>query len=155
MKTTNHPPLIAYLNVNDAAAAIAFYQTAFGASERYRLTNPADGKIAHAELDLNGSMIMLADEQPAFGKSPATLSGTSVKFSLMVEDADAAIDKAAAAGATTLMPATDMFYGYRAGCLRDPFGHEWMVQHDIQKLSDEEIQARWAAMGADGCCGGN
>ena len=89
---------------------------------------------------------MLSDENPAWNKSPQTLGGTPVKFSLMVENADAAIAKAVAAGATPLMPATDMFYGFRSGSVRDPFGHEWMLQHEIEKVSPEEMQKRWSAM---------
>ncbi len=142
----SYPPFSPYITVHNAAEAIAFYQKAFGATERFRLADESTGKIGHAELTLRGSLLMLSDENPAWNKSPQTLGGTPVKFSLMVENADAAIATAVAAGATQLMPATDMFYGFRSGSVRDPFGHEWMLQHEIEKVSPEEMQKRWNTM---------
>ncbi len=146
MNTPSYPAFSPYLTVHNAAEAIAFYQKALGAEERFRLTDEGTGKIGHAELSLGHSLLMLSDENPAWSKSPQTLGGTPVKFSLMVENADAAIAKAVAAGATLLMPATDMFYGFRSGSVRDPFGHEWMLQHEIEKVSPEEMQKRFTAM---------
>ena len=150
MKSPAHdyPPIIAAIAVHGAAEAIEFYKNAFGATERYRLVDPDSGKIGHAELNLNGSMFMLSDENPQWNKSPQTLNGTTVKFCLMVENADVAIEKAVAAGATPLMPAGDMFYGYRCGTVRDPFGHEWLLEHVIEEVSPEEMQRRWDAMGS-------
>lgn len=142
----DYPPLIGSIAVKGADQAIEFYKNAFGASERYRLTDPGSGKIAHAELDLNGGMIMLSDENPDWNKSPETIGGTTVKFCLMVENADEAFEKAIAAGATELMPVTDQFYGYRCGNVRDPFGHEWMIQHFVEEVTPEEMQRRWDAM---------
>lgn len=144
--THDYPPLIPYLAVHDAARAIAFYQTAFGAAERYRLTDSPSGKVGHAELTVNGSLIMLADEFPGFAKSPATLGGTPLKFCLMVENADVAFHRAVAAGAEVVRPVNDEFYGYRCGTVRDPFGHEWMLQHEIEKVSPAEMQKRWDEM---------
>lgn len=146
MSTLAYPSFSPYITVHDAAKAIAFYNAAFGATERFRLADATSGKIGHAELDLQGSLLMLSDENPAWNKSPQTLGGTPVKFCLMVENADAAIAKAIAAGATPLMPAGDQFYGFRSGSVRDPFGHEWMLQHEIEKVSPEEMQKRWDAM---------
>ena len=68
----------------------------------------------------------------------------------MVENTDAAVERASAAGATVEMPPADMFYGFRCASLRDPFGHQWMVQHEIEKVSPEDMQTRWAAMLASG-----
>lgn len=149
MNTPAYPPLISSLGVKDAARAIEFYKAAFGANEVYRLTDSASGRIGHAELEINGSMIMLSDEFPGFNTTPQTLGGTPVKFCLMVENADAAFDRAVAAGAEVLRPVSDEFYGYRCGNLRDPFGHEWMVQHEIEKVSPGEMQKRWDAMVKD------
>ncbi len=149
--TTEYPSLIAYLKVNNATAAIEFYKTAFGATERQRLTHPETGKIGHCELDLNGSLLMLADEQPGFGKSATTLGGTPVTFCLTVENTDAAIERACAAGATSQMPVMDMFYGFRCGSIRDPFGNEWMLQHPIENVSHEELQKRWSKMVQKDC----
>lgn len=136
----DYPPVSSYLAVGDAAKAIAFYQAAFGATELYHMK--MGDKIGHCELMINGTHFMLADEFPGMNKSPATLGGTAVTFCLIVADADAAIEKAVAAGATLLRPAANQFYGFRSGSVRDPFGHEWMLQHILEKLSPAEIQQR-------------
>ena len=150
----NYPPMSPYLTVRDASKAIEFYQSAFGATELYRLTDPASGKIGHAEIMLNGSHFMLADENLAWGnKSPQTLDGTAVKLCLMVENTDTATARASAAGATVEMPPCDMFYGFRCAAVRDPFGHKWMIQHEIEKVAPDEMQRRWAAMMKDGTGG--
>jgi uncharacterized glyoxalase superfamily protein PhnB len=144
---SNYPAMSPYLTVRDANQAIKFYQTAFGAKELFRLADPVSGKIGHAEIMLNGSHFMLADENLDWGnKSPQTLDGTAVKLCLMVENTDASVARASAAGATVEMPPTDMFYGFRCASLRDPFGHKWMIQHEIDKVSPAEMQARWTAM---------
>ena len=144
-----------YLTVKGAAKAIEFYIAAFGAKELFRLEDPASGTIGHAELTINGSHIMLSEENPAWGnKSPETLSGSPIKLCLMVEDTDAAVARAQAAGATVDMPPSDMFYGFRSGSVRDPFGHQWMLQHEIEKVSPEEMQKRWAEIAKAGCTGG-
>ena len=148
MSKLSYPPLSASLVVNDAEAAINFYRRAFGATERYRLTDPSSGKVGHAELDVNGSMFMLGEENPKMNKSPQTLGGTPVKFCLMVDDADAVFEQAIAAGATSQMPLANMFYGYRTGSLIDPFGHEWLIQTLIEEVSPEEMQRRWNEAGS-------
>ena len=145
-KATHYPPLIPGLAVKDAAKAIEFYKAAFGATELFRLNDPETGKVGHAELRVNGSLIMVADEYPAYNKSPATLGGTPVKICLMVADVDAALERAKQAGASVIMPAADQFYGHRSACVADPFGHEWLLQHEIEKISPVEMQRRWNAM---------
>jgi PhnB protein len=144
-----------YLTVKDASRAIAFYQAAFGATEIFRLTDPHSGIIGHAEIIINGSHFMLSDENPGWGnKSPLNLGGTAVTFSLMVENADIAVERARVAGATILMPPTDMFYGFRSASISDPFGHSWMLQHEFEKVSPDEMKKRWNAMqtsGETGC----
>lgn len=150
MNSLEYPPLAPYLTVVDAAKALEFYREAFGAVERYRLVDKNSGKIGHAELLIQGSLVMLAEEDPAWNQSPQTLGGTPFKLSLMVDDPDAAIEQAERAGASVLMPAQDQFYGFRCGSIRDPFGHEWMLQREIEKVSPEEMQRRWDAM-LDGC----
>jgi PhnB protein len=117
--------LTPYLCCADAAAAIAFYQVAFGAVEVERWTAD-DGRIGHAELDLQGNVVYLADEHPEIGVvSPATLGRTPVSFVLEVADADAAVEQAVAAGATVERPVTDNPGGRRAGWIVDPYGHRW------------------------------
>ncbi|CAM2885290.1 VOC family protein [Rariglobus hedericola] len=150
---TNYPAFSPYLSVNNAAQAIEFYKAAFGATERLRLTDKASGKIGHAEILIGGNLVMLNDENPQWGnKSPLTLSGSPITFCLMVDNADAALERAVSVGATVLMPASDQFYGFRSASIADPFGHQWMLQHEIEKVSPEELQKRWSTM-SGGCTG--
>lgn len=142
----DYAPLSPSLAVRDAARAIEFYKAAFGAEERFRLVDPESGKIGHAELTINGSLVMLADEYPAHNTAPQTLGGTPVKLCLMVPNADALLEQAKRAGATVVMPPQDQFYGFRCGSVQDPFGHIWLIQHEIEKVSPAEMQKRWDAM---------
>ena len=135
-----------YLRLRDAARAIDFYCRAFGAREKFRLTEPS-GRIGHAELVLGPAILMLSDEYPEFGiYGPASIGGTSFTIHLHVDDADAAIRRAVDAGATLLRPAADQLYGERSGTIRDPFGHEWNVGHEIERVTPEEMQRRYDAM---------
>lgn len=119
-----------YLCVRDGAAAIEFYKTAFAAEELQRYEH--EGKLGHATLRINDSLLMLADEfldmEELVGNvAPDTLGGrTTFSINLSVDDADAWFDRAIAAGATVIRPVTDEFFG-RHGKLRDPFGHVWSV----------------------------
>ena len=138
--------LFAYLRMKDAAKAIDFYQRAFGASEKFRLCEPS-GRVGHAELDFGGTTLMLSDEFPEYGiRGPESLGGTTLTIHLHVDDADALIRRAVAAGATVVRPATDQFYGERSGTVRDPFGHEWNIGHEIEKVSPAEMQRRYDAL---------
>jgi uncharacterized glyoxalase superfamily protein PhnB len=138
--------LFAYLHVRDADAAIAFYERAFGARQRLRLTD-GQGRVGHAELDLDGHTLMLADELPEEGiHGPQSIGGTSVTLHLHVDDADEVIRRAAQAGATIEREPEDQFYGERSGCVRDPFGHRWNIGHAIEVVSPEEMQRRYARL---------
>lgn len=140
----------AYLAVADSAKAMDFYTAAFGATEALRLAAP-DGTVAHGELKIGNSLIYLAEENPDWGNiGPATLGGTSVRISLEVEDVDSVVETAVTAGAEVLMPVDDQFYGYRAGRLGDPFGHQWLVSTKTEDLSAEEMQRRFDEMMAGG-----
>jgi PhnB protein len=140
--------LTPYLIVRGAAAAIDFYKAAFGAEERMRLTDPA-GRIGHAELGIGGAMVMLADEHPEFGAlGPAALGGSPVKLHLAVADADAAAERAVAAGATLLRPVADQFHGNRSGMVVDPFGHSWFLSAETESISAVEMQRRYDALPA-------
>jgi PhnB protein len=135
----------AYLIAKEAARALDFYQRAFGATEIYRLTEPG-GRIGHAEFRIGGSTLMLADEYPDWGAlAPTSLGGTPVKLHLRVEDVDAFMKQAVAAGATELRAAKDEFFGERSGMLADPFGHHWHVSTHIEDVSPEEMQRRFTA----------
>lgn len=138
--------VFAYLRVSDAARAIDYYQAAFGAQEKYRLAEPS-GRIGHAELVLGGTTIMLADEFPEMGiQGPLSIGGTSVTIHLHVDDADAVLARAEKAGGEIVRAAQDQFYGERSGTLRDPFGHEWNIGHEIEAVSPEEMQRRYVAL---------
>ena len=141
--------LFAYLHVNDAARAIEFYKEAFGAEEKFRLSEPG-GRIGHAELLFNGTTVMLSDEFPEYGiRGPQPNGATSVTIHLHVDDADAVMKRAVAAGATVERPPQDQFYGERSGILRDPFGHRWNVGHHIEDVSSDEMQRRYTEMVKD------
>jgi uncharacterized glyoxalase superfamily protein PhnB len=130
-----------HLVCRDAAAAIAFYQKAFGAVELARLPGPG-GKLLHAMLRIGDSPLMLVDEFPDWGAlGPQSLKGSPVTMHLYVEDVDAAVERAVAAGARLTMPVADMFWGDRYGTVEDPFGHRWSLATHIRDLSPEEIQA--------------
>lgn len=144
---TDYPTFSPYLCVRDGARAIEFYKAAFGATERLRLADKRNGKVSHAELTICGALVMLSEEHPQWGnKSPLTLGGSPTTFCLMVDNADAALARAVSAGATVLMPAADQFYGFRSASVSDPDGHQWMLQHEIEKLSPADLQKRWDAM---------
>jgi PhnB protein len=132
-----------YLRVHDGAAALAFYAHVFEATERFRLIDPADGRVGHAELELApGVVLMVSDAYPEMGiHAPQGPAGLGIH--LHVDDADAVIARAVEAGATLLRGPTDQFYGERGGAFRDPFGHEWMVSHSIEDVEPAEMQRRW------------
>lgn len=135
-----------YLRLRRAGEAIAFYKRAFGAEEQFRLTEPS-GRIGHAQLKIGPITLMLSDEFPEFGiGGPETIGGTSFSIHLHVDDADALIKRAADAGATVVREPSDHFYGERSGTVRDPFGHEWMIGHEIETVTPEEMQRRYSAM---------
>jgi uncharacterized glyoxalase superfamily protein PhnB len=135
-----------YLRVHDAAEAIEFYTRAFGAEERFRLTEPS-GRIGHAEIRIGPSTIMLCDEFPESGVTgPRSLGGTSFALHLHVDDVDSAFARAVSAGGTIVRPLRDQFYGERSGTVRDPFGHEWLLGGHIETVTPEEMQTRYTAM---------
>ena len=134
-----------YLSVKGAANAIAFYQKAFNARELMRMAQP-DGRVGHAELQFGDSHIMLADKFPEMGfKSPHSIGGTPVHLHMYVEDVDAVVGQALAAGAKLVRPVQDQFYGDRLGTVADPYGHVWHIGTHKEDLSLEELRARAAA----------
>lgn len=147
MKTTSHiypgaHSLGAYITLKNCSKAIEWYKKAFNATERGRLMMP-DGTIGHAEIEIEGSLLMMADENLEWGnKSPETIGGNPVGFALYVKDADAAVQKAVDAGAKVVMPIEDMFYGDRIGQVMDPFGYKWSITTHKEDVSFEEMQKR-------------
>ena len=145
-----YPRVTPYLIVDGASAAIDFYRSVLGATERVRMPGP-DGTIGHAELNIGDSVVMLADEQPAMGiRGPKTIGGSPVTLHVYVEDADAAFERAIAAGATELRPIENQFYGDRSGQFEDPFGHRWNVATHVEDVPPDEMAKRAAAAMAAG-----
>jgi uncharacterized glyoxalase superfamily protein PhnB len=138
--------LTPHLTCANAAAAIDFYKAAFGAVELSRLPGP-QGKLMHAMVRIGDSPLMLVDESPEWGLlGPKALKGSPVVIHLYVEDADAVVARAVAAGAKVTMPLADMFWGDRYGQLEDPFGHRWSVATHTRDLQPEEIRQAMAKM---------
>ncbi len=138
--------VFAYLRVESSVAAIAFYEKAFGATEKFRLSEPS-GRVGHAEVLFGTTVVMLSDEFPEYGiVGPKQLGGTSFAIHLHVEDVDAAHARALAAGAEEIMKPQDQFYGERSSKVRDPFGHEWLLGSEIEVVSPEEMQRRYTEM---------
>jgi PhnB protein len=141
-----YPQLMPYLIIDGAAEAIEFYKSALGASERMRMGGP-DGRVGHAELQIGDAVLMLADENPEMGiVGPRTVGGTPVTLHLYVEDADATFERAVQAGAKSLRPMEDRFYGDRSGQFEDPYGHRWNVATHVEDVPEGEMQRRVAAM---------
>jgi PhnB protein len=138
--------LTPYLIVDGAARAIDFYKKAFGAIEAMRLDG-IGGKIGHAEIVIGQSRIMLADEHPEMdARGPKALGGSPVTLHLYVDDADAWMARALAAGATLKRPIADQFYGDRMGGVTDPFGYTWWLAMRKETLPAEELRRRSAAL---------
>jgi PhnB protein len=139
--------LCPYLAVKGAQAAIDFYVEALGATVDFKLVDPSDGRIGHAELLFGTTRIFIADEYPDFGAvGPETIGGSPVKFHLDVADADTFFANAVLHGATALRAVKLEFHGDRTGLLADPFGYSWFVASKAEEVSPEEMQRRWNAM---------
>jgi PhnB protein len=128
------------LVIGGAAKAIDFYKKAFGAEELSRFPGP-DGRIIHAEIKIGDSKLMLGDEMPEQGYlGPKGRGGASVSFFIYRENVDEAWKQALNAGGKTVMPLENQFWGDRAGCLEDPFGHQWWLAQHIEDLTPEELK---------------
>lgn len=143
MSTTFLPPgfhtITANIIAEDAESTVAFLKRAFGFTESYRL-KLSNGKIAHCELKLGDSVLNLGDAMDGF--PPRALIAQ-----LAVEDSDAVFKQALEAGATELMPVTDMFFGSREGRVSDPFGNIWTIATWKEAVPPEEMQRRMSALG--------
>jgi PhnB protein len=139
-----------YLIVRNASEAIAFYQRALGAKELYRMDMPG-GKVAHAELQIGDSRLMISDEMPespeSIAQSPKALGGTTMGLNVYLEDVDARVADAVKAGATLRRPLQNQFYGDRSATIEDPFGHVWTLSTHVEDVSPEEMERRMAQMG--------
>ncbi|ESP94033.1 MULTISPECIES: VOC family protein [Pseudoalteromonas] len=134
--------LTPYLIVQGATQAIQFYQKVFAAELVLQMNMP-DGGVAHAELKIGNSHLMISDECPDMHfKGPNQLGGTPVTLMHYVEDVDMVFSQALAMGAKELRAVENQFYGDRAGTLEDPFGHIWTIATHIEDLSELELQER-------------
>ena len=130
------------LTVDDGVRALEFYVAAFGARKRGDVAL-LDGKVIHAEFQIGDSVFMLADEFPSMGnRSPKSLGGSSGGVWLYVPDVDAIYRQALAAGATSVTPPVDMFWGDRFATVRDPFGHVWSIATHREDVPRAEMDRR-------------
>lgn len=135
-----------YLVVKNASAAIDWYEKAFGAQEHLRLNGPK-GNVGHAEIRIGDSYVMLADEHPDFGiLAPEHFGGSPTHFLIYVENVDQVFERSLVAGATSVRPLQDQFYGDRTGTIKDPFGHQWTIATHIEDVTQEEVQRRYDEM---------
>jgi PhnB protein len=138
----------AYLIISGgkAAKALDWYRNVFGAVEEFRMPTP-DGRVAHAEIKIGDSHIMLADEYPEMGYcGPEALGGSPGLIMLYVENADSVFQQAVANGAKVKQEMKDQFYGDRSGTVVDPFGHSWTIATHVEDVSPEEMQRRMSQM---------
>lgn len=135
----------------DTRKALDFYKNAFGAKERSVFAGPDDKGIMHAEILVGDSILMLGDENPHQQcKSAETLGGSPITTFMYVENVDQVFRRAVEAGAQSLQPVADMFWGDRVGTVRDPFGYTWMIATHVKDLTPQEMQQ--AAQSVQGGC---
>jgi PhnB protein len=138
-----------YLIVKGAARALEFYERAFGAVELTRIDHH-DGRLGHAEIKIGDSHVMLADEFPEMGaRSAHAIGGSPISLVVYVNDVDAVVPRAVAAGAKLSRPIADQFYGDRMGTIEDPFGLTWHVATHVEDVAPDELQRRAAAAHAE------
>ena len=134
--------VVPYLTVSDAKAALDFYQRALGANIVMVMEEPS-GRVAHAEISIGGTIIMLSDEFLELGAvSPTRLGGRTSSLMVYVSDVDAFLANAIAQGGALERPAADQFYGDRTGGFKDPFGHSWYIATHIEDVPEEELKQR-------------
>jgi PhnB protein len=139
-----YPRVTPHLSIAGVADALDFYQRVLGASVRMRMDAPG-GLVAHAEIELGGSVIMLGEEAlPGSDPSPGKLGGTPVSLFVYVEDVDAVFRRAVEAGAQAVSEPEFHFYGDRVATIDDPFGHRWNVATHVEDVAPDEVERRAA-----------
>jgi PhnB protein len=139
-----YPRVSPHLSVVGAVDAIDFYKSVFGATERMRMEAP-DGTVAHAELELDGSVIMIGEEMPGgVDQSPKTLGGSPVALFVYIEDVDDVFARAIDGGARSVQQPENHFYGDRVAMLDDPFGHRWNLATHVEDVAPDEMERRAA-----------
>ncbi len=135
-----------YLTLSDCAKAARFYARAFGAVELYRLRT-RDGRIAHSELQIGNSRIMICDEAPESGsKSARSYGGTPMVLRVYTCDVDALAARFVGAGGTIMRPLCNQFYGDRSGQFVDPEGYRWILSQRLEEVAPEEMVRRSAGL---------
>lgn len=140
-----------FLTIRGANEALEFYKRAFGAKLRGAPMMMPDGKVAHAEIKIGDSIVMMGEEMPEMGsKSPQSLGGSGSGVMLYVKNCDAVFNQAVSAGAKVLQPLADQFWGDRYGKIEDPFGHQWSIGTHVEDVTARQMAKRMAAMGQQG-----
>jgi uncharacterized glyoxalase superfamily protein PhnB len=139
------------LTLKNSKKAIEFYQKAFGAKVLDMFPNPSGQGIMHATIQIGDSIIMMGDEFPApqSPRSAETLGTSPISLYVYVSDVDAVFKQAVAAGGTAVMPVAEMFWGDRAGTLKDPFGYQWMIATHKRDLTKDQIRSEAEAFFAE------
>jgi PhnB protein len=133
--------IVPHIYVDGAAEAIAFYKRAFGAVELFRIAD-RDGTILHAEISIAGSVVMIGDPDEKLYGDPRVLGRCTTSLHIFVDDNAALLQRAIDAGAETIQPPTDMFYGANSASVRDPFGHVWVLLSWKEDLAPAEMERR-------------
>ena len=136
------------LTCKNAARAIEFYKSVFGATEVMRMPG-AEGKIMHAELKIGDSIIFINDEFPGMAEAPAPGVTPSLFMFLYTEDVDSVYNRAVSMGSMVVMPLENMFWGDRYGKVTDPFGHQWGIAQHVEDVAPQEMKRRQDAMAAN------
>jgi PhnB protein len=136
------------LTCKNAARAIEFYKSVFGATEVMRMPGP-EGKIMHAELKIGDSIIFINDEFPGMAEAPAPGVTPSLFMFLYTEDVDSVYNRAVSMGSMVLMPLENMFWGDRYGKVTDPFGHQWGIAQHVEDVAPQEMKRRQDTMAAN------
>ena len=132
-----------YLRVRGGAEAMDFYRRAFNAEEVMRLVEPG-GRLGHGEVKIGNAIVMISDEYPEYHVTgPQSLGGTTIALHLHVDDLAPVLAQAVAAGAKVIREPQDHFYGERSATIRDPYGHEWLLGQEIEKVTPDEMQRRY------------
>ena len=129
------------LTCKNAAKAIDFYKQVFNAQEIMRMSGPGDS-VAHAELQIGDSKVMLGDEFPGMSKAPDANSPAGFSLFVYFENVDSVFDRAVKAGAKVEMPLENQFWGDRYGKVRDPFGHQWGLAQHVEDVAPDEMERR-------------
>ncbi len=130
------------LVVKDARRALRFYNNAFGAETLMELVEPS-GRVAHAEMRIEDTVLLLAEEDPRYQLSPESTGGAGVILQIYTGDVEGLFEAAVMAGAREVFPVREQFYGDRSGRVIDPFGHQWIIATHTEDVPPNEVKRRF------------